>query len=186
MRWICFLLISIFISGGLAAQDKQAVKSAKKEAAQRKKVEKAMQAERQYKAMDSLLKGKKFVLEARFLKTRDGNRSTVSSILNFISVDSLSATIQVGTMQRAGYNGVGGYTVQGKIQSWKLETDPGHKNFYLMMTVQGNRNTYDVSMNIDGSGYADATLTALNSGRLTFEGNVVSKEETVIYKGQTR
>jgi hypothetical protein len=51
---------------------------------------------------------------------------------------------------------------------------------------QGNIDIYDVSMSIDYADYADVTLNGINSGKLTFEGNLVSKEMSVIFKGQTR
>jgi hypothetical protein len=88
-------------------------------------------------------------------------------------------------MQRVGYNGVGGVTVQGRISNWKLEKNDKQKNFYLTLSIQGNVDIYDVSISIDYAGYATATLNGINTGRLTFEGNVVSKEETVIFKGQS-
>jgi len=185
MRWICFLLMSLLLSGGLFAQDQKTGKETKKEASQRKKEEKNAKIASQYKLTDSLLRGKKFVLEAHFLKYSNGNRVNVVSTLNFISIDSLSAVIQVGSMQRVGYNGVGGVTVQGRISNWKLEKNDKQKNFYLTLSIQGNVDIYDVSISIDYAGYATATLNGINTGRLTFEGNVVSKEETVIFKGQS-
>jgi hypothetical protein len=186
MRWICFLLLSLSLSGGLSAQDKQAVKETKKEASQLKKEEKKVKIEKLFKKTDSLLEGKKFILEAQFLKNNSGNRFPVTSNLNFISVDSLTAVLQVGSPQRVGFNGVGGVTVQGRLFNWKLEKDIKRKTFYLTMTVQGNIDIYDVSMSIDYEGYANATLNGINSGRLTFEGNLVSKDETLIFKGMTR
>ncbi len=185
MRWICFLLMSLLLSGGLFAQDQKTIKETKKEASQRKKEEKKAKIESQYKLTDSLLKGKKFVLEAQFLKYSSGDRVNVVSTLNFISIDSLSAVIQVGSMQRVGYNGVGGVTVQGRISNWKLEKDDKHKNFYLTLSIQGNIDIYEVNMSIDYAGYTYAILNGINTGKLTFEGNLVSKEETVIFKGQT-
>jgi len=186
MRWICFLLMCLFLSGGLFSQDQKTVKETKKEASQRKKEERKVKIENQYKLTDSLLEGKIFVLEAHFLKVSSGERFSVPATLNFVSVDSLSAVIQVGSFQRVGYNGVGGFTVQGRIYNWKFEKNDKGKNFYLTMTIQGNIDIYDVSMSIDYAGYADATLNGINSGKLTFEGNLVSKEASVIFKGQTR
>jgi hypothetical protein len=186
MRWICFLLMSLLLSGGLFAQDQKTVRETKKEASQRKKEEKKALIEKQYKLTDSLLNGKKFVLEAHFLKTSNGERFPVVSTLNFISVDSLTAMIQVGSMQRVGYNGVGGVTVQGRIYNWKFQKDDKRKSFYLALSIQGNVDIYDVNATIDYEGYAYATLNGINSGRLTYEGNVVSKEESVIFKGQIR
>jgi len=185
MRWICLLFMSLLLSGGLFAQDQKTIKETRKEASQRKKEEKKAKIENQYKITDSLLEERKFVLEAQFLKTSRGERFPVISTLNFIFVDSLSGVIQVGSVQRVGYNGVGGVTVQGRISNWKLEKDEKQKNFYLIFSIQGNIDIYDVNMNIDYAGYAYATLNGINSGKLTFEGNLVSKEETVIFKGQT-
>ncbi|MGA2822788.1 MAG: DUF4251 domain-containing protein [Bacteroidales bacterium] len=177
--------MSLLLSGGLFAQDQKTIKETRKEASQRKKEEKKAKIENQYKITDSLLEERKFVLEAQFLKTSRGERFPVISTLNFIFVDSLSGVIQVGSVQRVGYNGVGGVTVQGRISNWKLEKDEKQKNFYLIFSIQGNIDIYDVNMNIDYAGYAYATLNGINSGKLTFEGNLVSKEETVIFKGQT-
>jgi hypothetical protein len=186
MRWICVFLMSLVISGGLFAQNKETVKETKKEASQRKKEEKKAEIERQYKQTTMLLEGKKFVLEAQFLKNDKGERVNVVSNLNFISIDSLSGVIQLGSNNRFGYNGVGGVTVQGRITTWKFEKDDIRKNFYLTLTIQGNIDIYDISMNIDYSAYATATLSGINTGKLTFEGNLVSREETTTFKGQTR
>jgi hypothetical protein len=186
MRWTCLLLISLFLSGSAFSQEKKAAGETRKEAAQRKKDERNAKIEQQYKQTDILLEGKRFVLEARFLKNRDGERFPVASTLNFVAIDSLSATIQVGSVHRVGYNGVGGFTVQGRITNWKLEKNPKARNFYLILTIQGNIDIYDVNIDIDYAGYATATLNGINSGRLSFEGNVVSTDETRTFKGQTR
>jgi len=186
MRWICVLLISMFLSFGLTAQDQKKDGETKKEASQRKKEEKKERIEKQFKLTDSLLSGKRFVLEAHFLKNNKGERINVMSTLNFISIDSLMGVIQVGSPQRVGYNGVGGVTVQGRIINWKLEKDVNRKSFFLALTIQGNVDIYDISMTTDYEGYTNATLNGINTGRLTFEGNVVSKQETSTFKGQVR
>jgi hypothetical protein len=186
MRWICYLFLSLFLSTGVVAQNQQTVKETKEEASQRKKEEKKAKIEKLFNQTDSLLEGKRFVLEAQFLKNNSGNRFPVTSNLNFISVDSLTAVLQVGSPQRVGYNGVGGVTVQGRLFNWKLEKDNKRKNFYLTMTIQGNIDIYDVSMSIDYEGYATATLNGINSGKLTFEGNLVSEDKTSVFKGMTR
>jgi hypothetical protein len=184
MPWTCLMLLSLFLSASLYSQDTKKSGDSKKEASQRKKEERAAKMEQQFLQTDSLLSGKRFVLEAHFLKFTDGDRIPVSATLNFIAFDSLTGTLQVGSFQRVGYNGVGGITEQGRIVNWKLSKDDNRKNFYLTLTFRGDRNTFDVFMNIDYSGYSDAILSGIRSGTLTFEGNVVSEEETIIYKGQ--
>ena len=56
----------------------------------------------------------------------------------------------------------------------------------LVDRIQGNIDIYDVSMSIDYEGYATATLNGINSGKLTFEGNLVSEDKTSVFKGMTR
>ena len=186
MRWICFLLVSLFLSGGLIAQEKNTKKETKKEISQQKKDEKKAKIENLYKHTDSLLTGRRFVLEAQFLRNNRGERVNVISTLNFIAIDSLSGVIQVGSIQHFGYNGVGGVTVQGRITNWKLEKDDKAKNFFLVLTIQGNVDIYDINMNIDYTGYATATLNGINTGKMTYEGDLVSLETTSVFKGQAR
>lgn len=186
MRWIYLLLISLFICGSLIAQDKKPVKETKEEISQRKKEEKKAKIENLYKHTDSLLTGRKFVLEAQFMRNNIGARVNVISTLNFIAIDSLSGVIQVGSSQRFGYNGVGGITVQGRVINWKLAKDDKAKDFFLELTIQANVDIYDINMNIDYSGYATATLNGVNTGKLIYEGNLVSLETTSVFKGQAR
>ena len=186
MRWICLLLITLFLSGGLIAQNQKMTKEAKKEASDKKKAEKEAKIEQQFKATDTLLTSRRFVLEAQFLRNNRGMRVDVISTLNFISIDSLLGVIQVGNPQRVGYNGVGGVTVQGRLINWKLEKDTKRKSFFLVMTIQANIDIYDISMTIDYSGYASATLNGVNTGKLIFEGNIVPRENSSVFKGQSR
>jgi hypothetical protein len=184
MHRICLFVICLVFSAGLFSQEQKVPQETKKEASRRKKEEREAKMEKQFRQTDSLLNTRRFVLEAHFLKPGSGDRVPVSSTLNFISVDSLAAMLQIGSFQRVGVNGAGGITEPGKISRWNLEKDDKRKNFYLTMTIRGNYNTYDVSMNIDYAGNSDATLTSIRSGSLMFQGNVVSEKETVIYRGQ--
>ncbi|MCX6247171.1 MAG: DUF4251 domain-containing protein [Bacteroidetes bacterium] len=184
MSRICVLVVCLVFSAGLYSQEQKSTRETKQEASQRKKEEREAKMEKQFRQTDSLLKARRFVLEAHFLKPGSGDRIPVSSTLNFISVDSVTAMLQIGSFQRVGVNGAGGITEPGKISRWNLEKDDKRKNFYLTMTIRGDYNTYDVSMNIDYAGNSDATLTGIRMGSLMFEGNVVSEEETVIFRGQ--
>jgi hypothetical protein len=186
LHWICFFLLSLILSGGLIARDQKSGSEGGKGNARVRKEARMVKMERQYKVTQSLLEGKRFVLEARFLKNRSGQRFTVPSNLNFISIDSLSATIQVGSMQRAGMNGVGGLTLQGRVKNWKLDRNPKGKNFYIFLTIQGNYDSYDVNLDVDYEGYATANLSGIRTGNITFEGNIVSLAETRIFKGISR
>lgn len=141
--------------------------------------------ERQFLDTWQLLNGKRFVLEAQYLSGKMGDRKPVVPVLNFISVDSANAVIQVGSPQLVGYNGVGGITGEGKVTQWKLMKNEKRKNFTVFLTINSNIGIFNIQMSIDYSGYASASMTGLTSFMLTFDGMLVSREESVIFKGQS-
>jgi hypothetical protein len=185
MKKAFILLLSLFLAVGLFAQDSKTKKDSGKEAAQKKKEERKVKIEKEYRQTDTLLNSRSFVLRAERLTNGKGVQVIVSELLNFISVDSDYAVIQIGSTQRAGSNGVGGITEEGRISNWKFSRDDKGKNFNLYLTVQTKFSTYDISMQVDYSGYTSASLTGIKAGRLTFTGNVKPWEESSIYKGQS-
>ncbi len=141
--------------------------------------------EKQYQLTRSMLENRNFVLESDFLQDRYGNRIFVSSVVNFVAVDSTTAIIQTGSNFRIGPNGVGGVTAKGMISKWELTENPKNKSFVLRMTVMTNIGFYDLFLTIGASGKASAQLTSLRSGRLTFDGDLVPWEESSVYVGQS-
>lgn len=137
----------------------------------------------QYANLVRMIDHKSFVLEANYLSNSWGNRVIVPSTLNFISVDSANAVIQVGSNWGIGYNGVGGITAKGMISNWKLIQNAKHKNFTLSMTVMSPIGVYDVVMYIGADGYATATVSGMYPGRLIYDGQLVSSENTRVYEG---
>ena len=184
MKLLSALLISLFIITGLSAQDTKNTKESAKENARIKKEERDKKIENEFRLTDELINSKSFVLEAQSLRNTRGVQVQVSTLLNFISIDSADAILQIGSMSRSGFNGVGGITEEGRISNWKVNKDEKRKSFNLFMTVQSKFNTYDITMFIDYSGHAEATITGLRAGRLTFTGDLVSRENSSIFKGQ--
>lgn len=150
-----------------------------------KKEKRKAQLEADFKATQHLLENKQFVLEADFLQDRYGNRAFVSSTINFVAVDSMEAVIQIGSNYRIGPNGVGGVTAKGRITKWELEADYKRKTFALEMNVMTSIGIYDLRFTIGPSGNAKALLTGLRAGNLTFDGTVVSMEESRVFEGHS-
>jgi hypothetical protein len=186
MKWLFTIVISSFLISGLSAQEVNSTKESRKEASRRKKEIKQAKIDSEYRATDTLLVAKRFVLEAQYLSNSRGSRVLVTQNLNFISVDSDYAIVQVGSPQRAGVNGVGGVTVQGRVSNWKFSKDDRRKNFNLFLTVQTNSGIYDINISVDYSANADATITGLRSGSLKLSGTIVAQEDSLIFKGQSR
>jgi hypothetical protein len=170
---------------GLSAQDSKNKAESGKERSRIKKEQRAAKIDSEYRETETLLNSRKFVLEAQSLRNLKGVQVQVSTVLNFISVDSSYAILQIGSASRAGYNGVGGLTEEGPVTNWKFFKDDKRKTFNLSMTVQTNHNTYDVTVMVDYSGNADASLTGMRGGKLTFVGDIVSKENSSMFKGQS-
>lgn len=141
--------------------------------------------EKEYQLIKDMLKNRYFVLEANYLQDRYGRRFPVNNGLNFVSIDSTEAIIQIGSNYRLGANGVGGITAKGKISSWKLKENLKNNNFGLRLNVITTIGIYDLYFSITPSGQATAQLSGLAGGRLTFDGNIVPWENTSIYEGQS-
>ena len=130
-----------------------------------------------------MLQNKDFVLEADYLANRIGERIPVSWTLNFISVDSANAVLQIGRNTGIGYNGVGGVTAQGNITRYKLNIDQKRKSFYLSFSVMTAIGSYDINMSVGADAYANATLTGIQSGQLIYTGYLVPLAKSSVYKG---
>ncbi len=182
MKKIMFLAIGLFLISGLSAQEAPLIQLQNK--AQKKEQQKAEFAAK-YKATVQLVDSMDFVLEADYLGTRWGDKYPVSSQLNFISIDSTHVVIQVGSDRRIGRNGVGGATAEGDISNLKVKKNDKSGSLYLSMTTMTNLGIYDISMTINGNGYAEATLSGFTSQKLVYYGQLVKRENSRIYQGQS-
>lgn len=150
---------------------------------ERKEVRKAWMAANYY-VLDSLLNSKSFVLEADFLQDKYGGRIPVVSNLNFIRVDKSTGVLQTGSNISLGYNGVGGLTAEGGINSWEIKKDPKRLSFIVHFSLLTNIGYYDIFMNVGSDYNASATITGLVPGKLTWEGHLKAIDNSRVFKGQ--
>ena len=137
-----------------------------------------------YRIIDSLLTSQRFVLTADYLENRYGDRAFVQPMLNFIRVDSSQAVIQTGSSTNFGYNGVGGVTAEGHINSYKIVRDTKTLSFYVQFSVITTIGIYDVAMNISSDNNVRATITGLTPGNLIYTGHLENGANSRVYKGQ--
>jgi hypothetical protein len=135
---------------------------------------------------DSILHQRQFVLEADYISGRTGVHVPVTSMLNFIMVDSANVVMQLGNPSGVGYNGVGGITVEGNITKYELYKKEGKKGdtYNLTLYIMSNIGIYDVQMWISGNGQADATVRSTSSGVLTYTGRLVPINKSRVYKAR--
>lgn len=152
---------------------------------QTKKEKRKAELEKNFQLTKQMIDNKDFVLESDFLQDRYGYRIPVVSMINFVSVDSTKATIQIGSNWGVGPNGVGGVTAKGEITKWELTENDKSKSFTLRINVMTSIGIYDLFFNIGASGQSTARLTGLRSGQLTFDGNIVPHEKSSVFVGRS-
>jgi hypothetical protein len=175
--WNLFLVAVLLTSSVLVnAQD---IKLSRRE---RKEVEKA-NLEWNFHILDSLLNAKSFVLEADYLQDKYGMRVPVLQSLNFIKVNATNGVLQTGNNYSMGLNGVGGVTAEGSLGSWKISKDFKRMSYVVQFYISTNIGHYDVTLNVNAANNAQATITGLGPGRLTWVGHLVTLDNTRVFKG---
>jgi hypothetical protein len=187
MKTIATFLVSIILVMGAYGQEEEKQLS-KSELRRLQREAKKAQADEEREKASALTKlmveNQKYVLEAEFLSDRTGSRVPVQAMINFILVDSLAATVQFGSAMSAGYNGVGGATVDGRITSYKYQATGRKKDAYsVMINFMSSLGTYDITLMVSPNGSADATIRGNWSGSLNYHGRLVPLPMSRIYKG---
>jgi len=177
MKTLLIIGAILLFMGGLSAQESKKDKETK--------AEKVVRIESEYQSMARLIDDKQFILEADFRSDKYGMRFPTTSMLNFIKVDSALAVIQTGRNSGIGVNGVGGLTAEGRISNWKVSKDSKRKTFVISMNVMTALGPFDIFINVSASGYASAIMSGTTSGKLNFQGRLISIPDSKIYQGST-
>ena len=192
IRYLILSILALSLSiPGKAQEDERASKETIKEQKQwekeKKKLEKEMEKARLSEMTRLMIEYHKFVLEADFLSDQYGHRIPVSSIINFIRIDSTECTLQLGSAYSVGYNGVGGTTVDGRVIKYEYnKTGKKGDNYLIKMTLMTSIGTYDVFLNATQEGFADANIRGNWSGQLNYHGKLVPLSLSKVFKGSPR
>lgn len=180
MRGIRLVIIMLLFGVSVFAQtkeEKQAAKKAKKEA--RQEQDKANTA-----VLINIVESKKFVLEANILYDRYGVSYFLSSTINFVGFDGKNSTIQLAFDQLVGWNGVGGVTIDGKISSMEIIASDDGIGFSINARVQNKGGgLFTMLFRVSSDGSARVDMSGSFGERLSFQGNIVSLDKTIVYKG---
>ena len=171
------LLTGLFaVSAYGISQDTKPDKKSRKEA-------KRAEAEVNFHVLDSLLYTGRYVLEADYLQNKYGSRVFVTSTLNFIRVELPNGVLQTGSDSRQGYNGVGGVTAEGKVSDYRISRDLKNLNCTVTFNLLTNLGTFNIIMTVSSSNNATATISGTTSGRLTWDGHLVTLNNSRVFKG---
>lgn len=151
----------------------------------RKEIKREQRLEQLERIMD-LLESRAWVLEANILQNRYGYTVNIEPNINFVGVSGEESTVQLGSTQRMGLNGLGGITLEGNIIQYELvENKKSGTGATLQISVSGASSGH-LSMLIHASpdGTASATVSDNFGNRLTYRGRIVPLSESIVYKGQ--
>lgn len=176
-----FLMAGMFLlSGVVSGQDKKddqkMTKAEKKEARQEELV-------KQKEAMLELILSRYYVLEASSAQSHYGDKVFLTPMTNFVSVNSDNATIQLAFEQLAGWNGIGGITLDGTITSYKVNEGKPGKSINVQMRVAGAGIASHQFITIEPSGDASLEIQGDKGQRIIFNGKIVPFDQSGVYKG---
>lgn len=187
---LAILALSFTIPGRAQEEEKaskETIKEQKQWEKEKKRLEKEMEKSRLAELTKLMIEYHRFVLEADFLSNQYGYRIPVSSVINFIRIDSSDCTLQLGSAYSVGYNGVGGTTVDGRVIKYEYKkTGKKGDNYQVMMTLMTSLGTYDVFLNASEEGFADANIRGDWSFQLNYHGKLIPLSLSKVFKGTPR
>lgn len=177
------LLCMVFTLGAFAQEPELSKKEQKKLQKQLRKEQKAEQEAAQAAIVGLMVEHQRFVLEADRLRDKTGQIVNVSSMINFVAVDSTAGVIQIGSNAYVGLNGVGGITLEGNVGNYKFTFIEKSRSYNISFTLRTSVGSYDVRMNTYSDGRADANVSSNWPGQLNYEGVLVPMINSRVYKG---
>ena len=185
MKILASIFLAFVMFTGAYSQDQGTLskREIKKMQREQRKADQAAELEKQAVITEFMVTNQQFVLEADYLSDKRGTRVPVSSMINFIMIDSATATVQFGSAYTVGYNGVGGATLEGRVSNYKSITTGKQKQAYsVSWNFMSSLGTYDISLLVNPNGYADATIRGNWSGKLNYHGKLVPLQMSRVYK----
>jgi hypothetical protein len=104
-------------------------------------------------------------------------------MLNFIRVDGPKGVLQTGSDTRQGYNGVGGVTAEGSIVDYRIANDFKNLSTTVTFNLVSTLGSFDIILTVSADNNAKATISGSTSGRLTWDGHLVTLNSSRIFKG---
>ncbi len=168
-------------------EDTMAISDSKKLTKEQKAAQKKFNEEAKAKIVEWMAKNQRFVMEANYLNLTGGNRISVNPTTNYIEVDSSNITVQVSsTSGIGGENGIGGFTVDGTVNSYKWRTFGKNKDGYNVdMIVMSRQGTFQVFLSFFPDGNATASVGGNRVGKINFAGFLMPVNKARTMKGLT-
>lgn len=176
-------LIAILFIFTLCFQVNAQETKSKKEIRAEKKAQEKVKQDAHRLVQEQWVKDTTFVLEAQRVSNKQGEVFQLNSTINFVYVNKDKATIQLGFDQLVGWNGVGGITITGRITRYEIDDEKKDKPIFIRMSIQGSAGMQDLTIWISSNGNGEAQIVDMRGNRIQFSGEIVSLDETRIFKG---
>ena len=183
MKTTKIFLAGLLVLSGLSSQTVYSSSQDVKPDKQSRKEARKAQLTANFYVLDSLLRSGRFVLEADFLQNKYGARVSVPTTLNFIRVEGPRGVLQTGSDTRQGYNGVGGVTAEGSIVNYKIDNDKKHLSTTVTFNLVSTLGNFDIFLTVSADNNATATISGSTSGRLSWDGHLVTLNNSRVFKG---
>ncbi len=182
------LLFTFLLYPGTAMAQQNAIskKEQRKLEKEKKKKEKQAAELAERELTRKMLENRKFVFMANTLATDGGKTFSVTPKFNFLMINGDEVVFQFAFDGVVGWNGIGGFTLEGKIVDYKFE--PG-KNINKPMRVNARVDASALwerpyfTITIFDEGYASITMT-VKGAAINMNGQIVGLENSGVYKGQ--
>ena len=195
MKKVLFLTTLLLLGFTVAtwSQTSKEARAARREALKKEReARRALEAQQDsiayFKAVEALKTGS-FVLEADNVTFPNGITRYVSSNTNYVQVDNGEGIVQTAFTNFAynpGPNGLGGVTVQGKINGLSMKEDKDG-NYFYNYTIQGMAISATVFITLTGgTNQASVQISPnFNNNNMTMTGRLLPLNESDVFQGTT-
>jgi len=179
---LVFISFILFFSSTFLTQAQNEKKLSRKERKELKKQQRAEQKE----ALLQLLNSKAWVIEAHTVFDRYNNSFQLNPTINFVGVKGDEGAIQLGFNGLIGWNGVGGVTIDGNVTKYEIKEGKDKSSPSVNLRFQGRGvGSATINITVNSSGQATARVSGDFGDRITFSGNIISLDNSTVYKGQS-
>lgn len=120
------------------------------------------------------VEGRRFLIKLTRLYVSQGGRVDLKPTYNYILLDGEKAVISAAYMGRQwGNRPIKGIDMVGRAVTYELRNNAEKNTYEVRMKVKNEWNQFDVTVNISGSGYCDASLTSSKIDYVRYRGNFI-------------
>jgi len=148
---------------------------------QSKKEAKETKKQQEYDAVKKLVNSKQFEFTGEWATSNSGKRINLMSNPTYIKMDNSSVDGYLPFFGRAfsgaGYGSDGAIEFKDPLENHKVEFDDEKQTVNIKFNAKGDKDKYDVTIKVFGSGSATITINSNNRSTMTYSGKIKALEK---------